>query len=113
MSIRTRSLKGNRKGYDVELRRPDGSKYGKTFHTKREAETWEAQEKADRSRHRWVDPVAGRVAFRDYAEEWLRNRPKLRPRTVELYGSELRCHLLPAFGDTTFDQITKRDVRGW
>ncbi|MDQ3570031.1 MAG: site-specific integrase [Actinomycetota bacterium] len=113
MSIRTRQLKGGRRAYDVELRRPDGTKYGRTFHTKREAETWEAQQRADRSRSRWVDPTAGHILFRDYADEWLRNRPKLRPRTVELYRSELRCHLLPVFGDIALDRITKRLIRGW
>lgn len=113
MSMRVRTLKGGRKAYDVELRRPDGSKYGKTFRTKREAEAWQSQQRADRSRNRWVDPMAGRLLFRDYAEEWLANRPKLRPRTVELYRSELRCHLFPAFGDVALDRITKRDVRGW
>jgi integrase len=113
MSIRTRRLKGGRRAYDVELRCPDGSKYGRTFHTKREAETWEAQQRADRSRNRWVDPTAGHILFREYAEEWLRNRPKLRPRTLELYRSELRCHLLPAFGETALDRITKRVIRTW
>lgn len=113
MSIRVRPLRGNKKAYDVELRRPDGSKYGKTFYTKRAAETWESQQRADRSRNRWVDPVAGSVLFRDYAAEWLANRPSLRPRTVELYRSELKCHLLPAFGAIPLDGITKRAVRGW
>jgi len=113
MAIRTRTLKGGRKAYDVLLRRPDGTQYAQTFHTRREAGAWEAQQKADKSRHRWVDPTVGRVLFRDYAEEWLRNRPNLRPRTVELYRSELKCHLNPTFGDMPLVKISKRAVRSW
>lgn len=113
MSIRARKLKGGKTAYDVMLRRPDGTQYQRTFHSKREAERWEAQEKADQSRNQWVDPTAGRILFRDYAEEWLRNRPRLRPRTVELYRSELKRHLLPAFGRLPINSITKREVRAW
>ncbi len=113
MAIRTRTLKGGRKAYDVLLRRPDGTQYAQTFHTRREAGAWEAQQKADRSRRRWIDPTVGRVLFRGYADEWLRNRPGLRPRTVELYRSELKCHLNPAFGDLPLIEISKRAVRSW
>jgi integrase len=113
VAIRTRTLKNGRRAYDVVLRRPDGSQYSTTFHTRREAETWEAQQKADRSRHRWVDPSVGRIPFKEYAEEWLQNRPNLRPRTVELYRSQLRRHLVPAFGHRSLIDITKRDVRTW
>lgn len=113
MSIRTRKLKSGSNAYDVMLRRPDGTQYQRTFRTKREAERWEAQQLADQSRNVWVDPTAGRILFKDYAEEWLRNRPHLRPRTLELYRSELKRHLLPAFGRTPINAITKREVRTW
>lgn len=113
MAIRTRTLKGGRKAYDVLLRRPDGTQYAQTFYTKREAETWEAQQKADKSRNRWVDPAAGRILFREYAKEWMGNRPKLAPKTRELYEQQLRCHVLPTFGDTPLNRITRRQVRAW
>lgn len=111
MSIRTRKLSGGRTAYDVELRRPDGTKYGRTFYSKKDAQTWEAQEKADKSRDKWVDPAAGRILLRAYTEEWLRNR-KLRPRTRETYDSQLK-HILVAFGDTPLSAITRRAVREW
>jgi integrase len=113
MSIRVRPLKNGRRAYDVELRRPDGSKYGKTFRSRREAESWQAQQNADRSRNGWLDPTAGRVLFRDYAKEWLASRAHLRPRTLELYRSELKCHLLPAFGNVPLNKMNKRTVRAW
>lgn len=111
MSIRSRKLRNGKIAYDVELRRPDGSKYGKTFHAKRQAELWEAREKADRSRDRWVDPAAGRLTFSEYADEWLLNR-KLAPRTREIYKSQLG-HILPTFGHLALNGITRRAVRAW
>ena len=44
MAIRARALKNGKKVYDVLLRRPDGTQYAQTFHNRREAETWEAQQ---------------------------------------------------------------------
>lgn len=111
MSIRTRKLRNGKTAYDVELRRPDGSKYSKTFHTKRDAQLWEAKERSDRSRDRWVDPAAGRIELREYAEEWLLNR-HLAPRTREIYKSQL-SHILPEFGDSPLNKITRRAVRSW
>lgn len=111
MAIRTRKLKNGRTAYDVLLRRPDGTQYAQTFYSKKEAQTWEAQQKADRSRDKWVDPAGGRILLRDYTAEWLRNR-KLRPRTRETYDSQLK-HILAAFGDTPLSGISRRAVREW
>jgi integrase len=113
VSIRTRNLSGGRRVYDVMLRRPDGTQYQRTFRTKKEAESWEAQQRADRSRSQWVDPTAGRVVFKEYSWEWLRARPDLRPKTIELYASELRLHLVPTFGAMSLAEISLRDVRTW
>ncbi|MBW3649329.1 MAG: site-specific integrase [Actinobacteria bacterium] len=113
MAIRERQIKGGRKAYDVILRRPNGSQYSRSFRSKREAVRFEAQENADRSRADWRDPALGAVRFEDYAEQWLLCRPGLRPRTVELYRSELKCHLLPAFGAKALSQISPQEVRAW
>jgi integrase len=113
MSIRTRKLKTGGRAYDVLMRRPDGSQFSRSFRTRRDAETWQAQQKADMSRRCWHDPTAAAVEFREYAEEWLRNRVNLRPRTVAVYRSQLRCHIIPAFGGRSLISITKRDVRSW
>lgn len=111
MAIRTRRLRNGKTAYDVELRRPDGTKYSKTFYAKREAQAWEAEQRAARARDRWIDPTAGRVALREYADEWLRTR-RLAPRTQEVYASQLK-HIVATFGDTPLNAITRRAVRGW
>lgn len=48
MAIRTRRLRNGKTAYDVELGRPDGTKYSKTFHAKRDAQAWEAEQRAAR-----------------------------------------------------------------
>lgn len=111
MSIRTRKLKSGRTAYDVELRRPDGTKYGRRFYVKQQAKDWQAEQIADRARDTWADPVAGRIRLRDYAQEWLDNR-QLAPRSREVYDSQLK-HILATFGDHSLNAITKRAVRSW
>ena len=63
-----------------------------TFATKRDAERVLADAVVDQSRGEWVDPREGRVLFRDYATVWLEHRSTLRPRTKELYASQLKLH---------------------
>jgi len=60
-----------------------------------------------------VDPDAGKVLFRDFAEEWLANRPDLRPRSVALYRSLLGVHLLPVFGETPIAKVKPESVSRW
>lgn len=47
----------------------------------------------------WVDPNAGKVLLADYAEEWLRGKVRIFPRTREIYALQLRLHILPTIGD--------------
>ena len=42
-----------------------------------------------------------------------RRAPDLRPRTVELYESELRIHILPVLGDLELAKIAPAEVRDW
>ncbi len=55
---------------------PDGleQRSPKTFETKKEAETWLSQVEADLTRGDWRDPNAGKVAFEEYALQWVEER---------------------------------------
>jgi integrase len=112
MSIDRRTTKSGAV-YDVRLRAPDGRPYKRTFRTKREAETFQAQQRADRSRGGWVDPRACSISFSEYAASWTANRVNLRPRTRELYESLLRVHLLPRLGPVDLGDLTTSVVRTW
>ncbi|MBB5783474.1 hypothetical protein HD596_010230 [Nonomuraea jabiensis] len=66
-----------------------------TFATKTDAEVWLTKIEAQILEDDWIDPDAGKIAFGKYAGAWINERPGLRPRTVELYGSLLRRHIAP------------------
>ena len=46
----------------------------------------------------WTDPDRGKVKLADYAATWISQRPKLRPRTVDLYRWLLKKHIAPYLG---------------
>jgi len=66
-----------------------------TFATKAEAEKWLARIELDINDDQWLDPGLGKVGFGEYAAAWIRERPGLRPNTVQVYGYLLERHLQP------------------
>jgi integrase len=87
--------------------------YTRTFSTKREAETFAAREKADRSRGAWVDPRRGSLTLAEWSEHWLGQRPELRARTRELYRGLLSLHILPDLGQVELAKLAPSQVRAW
>jgi integrase len=83
-----------------------------TFRTKRGAEGFLADTRADIGRGTWINPSAGTTSLRDYATTWLSQRT-LRPRTRELYEGLLRRHILPTLGNLNLNQVTSLRVRTW
>jgi len=89
-----------------------GSRLPHTFRTKRVAEAFLADTRADIGRGTWVSPSAGTILLRDYTATWLSQR-SIRPRTRELYEGLLRRHILPDLGDLSLNQITSLRFRSW
>lgn len=83
-----------------------------TFLTRANASAWLSGVEADVARGCFVDPNAGDVCLREYADRWLDQRI-LRPRTVELYRGLLDHHILPHLGDVQLGKLTPLTVRGW
>jgi integrase len=113
MSIGIRRLKNGCTVYDVRLRTARGQQYTKTFRTRKEADAFEAEERSARLHGISVDPHGGQVEFGRYADLWLKNRPGLRPRSVELYDYLLRHYLRPEFEAARLADITPAWVRRW
>jgi len=59
----------------------------------------------------WLNPDAGRVLFKDYAEAWVRERPGLRLKTIERYECVVRLHLVPILGGLSVAEIKEPHVR--
>jgi integrase len=67
---------------------------------------------ADVRRRDWVDPDAGRVSVKEYAETWIAERD-LEDRTRELYTGYLRNHIGPTLGSAMLSDLSAPRVRSW
>jgi integrase len=98
--------------YDVRYRDPTGRQRSKSFRTKKEAERFAANAATSIWSGQWVDPLAGRTTLAEYVSTWMESR-QLRPRTRELYQSQLRLHVLPHLGGYPIARITPPEIRTW
>jgi hypothetical protein len=53
-----------------------------TFDTKRSAERWLSLVETQINQGDWVDPERAKIQLGVYADQWITQRPGLRPRTV-------------------------------
>jgi integrase len=110
---RVRKLPSGR--YQARYPGPDG--VGRpadiTFARKRDADEWLANKQVEVSRGEWTDPNAGKVPLQEYGEQWIKERPGLRPRTVVLYEGLLRLHIAPKLGNLALVEITTPRLRTW
>jgi integrase len=101
--------------YQARYTSPDRVRHcaPRSFATKAEASRWLASSENDLARGTWTDADAARVALDAYARGWLKARPNLRPRTIDLYDLLLERHILPALGHHTLGTLTPATVRRW
>nr|WP_225438387.1 tyrosine-type recombinase/integrase [Candidatus Frankia nodulisporulans] len=84
-----------------------------TFARKSEAERYLTLIEGEIMRKEWIDPERGKVTLTDYGERWIRQRPNLRPRTVELYTGLFRRHIKPDIGGVPIGRLTTAMIREW
>jgi integrase len=84
-----------------------------TFATKTDAERWLARTEVEIHDDHWRDPDLGRTSFGEYAAAWIKERPGLRPNTVQVYQYMLAGHLQPFFGNRAVADIREAHVRRW
>lgn len=99
--------------YEVRLRGTDGKGRSRSFRTRKEAERYEREQRAATDKGSWIDPRHASLTVNSYAERWMNERHDLGPRTVELYGSLLRLHILPAFGKLALGKVSPGAVGTW
>jgi integrase len=68
---------------------------------------------SDLRRGVWIDPRAGKMTLRVYADEWLDQRNDLAFRTKELYVYLLESHIIPALGNATLIGLAPSKIRSW
>ncbi len=110
---RVRKLPSGR--YQARYPGPDGvdRPAPETFATKGEADVWLVKTEAEILSDDWISPDAAKVPFGEYANDWIGERPDLRPKTVVLYRYLLRRHLNPTFETKAIGEIKEPQVRKW
>jgi integrase len=110
-SISKRAI-GGKPRYDVNYREPDGRQRRRAFTKKSDAERFKSTVEADVLRGQYLDPNAGRITFKEYAEEWLANQT-IESTTRERIESRLRVHVYPVLGAKLFGQIKPSTIQAW
>jgi integrase len=89
-----------------------GRQRKRTFARKSDARAFVATVEADKLRGVYVDPGAGRLTLRAYAEtRWMPAQVHLRPNTLETYRSHLSKHVLPALGAHPLNAVRRPDCK--
>jgi len=101
--------------YQVRYPGPDGVMRSapETFARKTDAERYLTLVEAQLTRSEWIDPDRGKVRLQDYAEQWITQRPNLRPRTVQLYRWTLGRHITPHLGAMPLNRLDTPMIREW
>lgn len=93
-------------------RDPEGRQRKRSFPRKTDADRFLVTVSADLLRGTYVDPSAGRVTIKEYAEQrWLPSLVHVRATTLDLYGAHLRNHVLPALGGRPLGSLRRTDCK--
>jgi integrase len=93
-------------------RDPEGRQRSRTFRRRADADNWLRGVLGDIARGDYLDPAGARTTFKDYVETW-RVAQVHRPTTAQTVESDLRLHVLPAFGALQLGSIRPTQVQAW
>ena len=96
--------------YRPRFRDASGREHARHFKRKVDAQRWLDEMTAAMVTGQYVDPAAGRVTFREYAERW-RATQVHRPTTAAHVETMLRRHVYPRLGDKRLGSVLPSDVQ--
>ncbi|NJP27560.1 site-specific integrase [Microbispora hainanensis] len=101
--------------FQIRYPGPDGRIHtgSTTYATKTDADRALTLLEAQMISGEWTDLDRGKVLLGDYARTWIKERPGLRPKTVELYTWLLERHIVPGLGEVPVGKLTTALVRSW
>jgi integrase len=97
-------LPGTGRRWRVRYADPDGQERNRSFDRKADADKFRAQVEADVLRGTYLDPDAGKITLRRYAEGWIRGFHADSARRAKI-RSHLDIHILPVLGSRTLGQL--------
>ncbi|MEU6207139.1 tyrosine-type recombinase/integrase [Micromonospora musae] len=104
--------KDGRPGYVCRWRDEAGRQRKKSFARKLDADRYRAEVEHKLNTGQYIDPKAGRITFRDYAEQWRAAQPH-RPNTEARTRSQLTKHVYPTLGDRPVAQIRASELQAF
>lgn len=96
----------------ARYRDTSGREHARHFKLKRDAQRWLNEVAASVVTGQYVDPRAGRLTFREYADGWVSAQVH-RPSTETLYRGHLERHTYPVLGDLPLSAILPTTIQGW
>ena len=94
----------------ARYRGPDGRERSQTFETRGDADRFLTQVEHAKLTGTYVDPAAGRITFRNFAEEW-RKLQVHRRGTATSTEQMLRRHVYPRIGDRPLGAIRASEIQ--
>ncbi len=89
-----------------------GKERTESYEKRADADARKRQVDSDLHTGTYIDPAAGQVTFRDYAETW-RKRQVHRGSSAEHVESRLRLHAYPVLGDRPMSSILPSEIQTW
>jgi integrase len=111
-SVRKRELADGSVRYDVVYRDPDGQQREKTYRLRRSADAFASTVEADKLRGQWIDPVAGRITFKEYAVAWVEMKTFDRSTRLAV-ETRMRVHVYPVIGKKQLRNIKPSTMQAW
>jgi integrase len=96
----------------ARYRDDSGRQHARHFDRKVDAQRWLNEVTAARVTGQYVDPNAGKITFREYAETW-REAQVHRPSSAIHVEGQLRRHAYPTFGDRQLATILPSEIQAW
>lgn len=109
-----RDRSGNITGYVWRARYRDatGKEPTRHFKLKKEAERWLDEVTASIVTGQYVDPSAGKMTLKEYAEQW-RSIQVIRPTSSAHYETMLRRHVYPTLGHHPLSALQPTHIQAW
>lgn len=112
----TRTVPSSRHGAGMRWRATyvgdQSREHSRSFARKTDAQRWLDEVTASVVTGQYVDPKAGLVRFKDYAERW-RKMQVQRPSSRAHIEIMLRLHTYPVLGDRQLTSILPSDIQSW
>jgi integrase len=89
-----------------------GQEHAKHFARKVEAQRWLDEVTTSIVTGQYVDPRAGKITFREYAEQW-RAAQVHRPTSAAYVEGMLRRHVYPIYGARAIGSILPSEIQAW